>query len=64
MKHRSARFAPFLDLGLADDEHVYRPTQTMKSATQPHHLRMSIGHMWLNHQKVQIAPGASVATRV
>jgi hypothetical protein len=64
MKHRSACLAPLFDLRLAEYEHVYRSAQIVQRTAQSHHLGMAIWHLGLDHEEVEIAPGACVAARV
>jgi hypothetical protein len=64
VKHRSARLAPLFDLRLAEDENVDRPAQIVQRTAQTDHLGVPIGHVGLDHEEVEIAPGARVTARV
>src|ERR1044072_2792631 len=47
---------------LADDHDVDRHGEPSNLSTQPHHLGMTIGHLTLDHEEVEVAVRAGVAT--
>jgi hypothetical protein len=64
VKQRSASLSPFVDLRLAEDQHVDWPAQVVQRAPQTDHLSVPVGYLWLDHEEVEIAAGTRVTARV
>jgi len=58
VKHGAPCLAPLFYLRLSVDEYVDRSAHAMQRASQAHHLSVTVGHLGLDYEEVEIAPGS------